>query len=522
MKVVKSLLALGIILSIVLCFPITGLPAPVLSFTYGEPPGMPVEDLLVFKEWQKRTGVSIKWNPVPSPTFGDKIQLLLGSGDVTDITLGPVAMLNSFGSEALLPLDDLIDKYAPNIKKHLQNYAKELPQIRAADGKLYVILGRMEYMHQGWLYRKDLAKKLGFSESNLKTLEDWYKFLKAAKQSDPEIHGVGLYGNVLGLAFNLRGAFGIHGQLSDWLTVRGGKIVDGSILPEARSVIETVRKWYTEGLVDPDMVKTVEDEQNQQKWLAGKSILAPCDYFGYADLTDVYRSTHPGSDFEIAPIIPPQGPKGDQAKVYNFFGWGFFGYALGKNCKDPVAAIKFLDYIFSEEGAKLYFLGVEGETFEVKDKEYRFTEKFVNLVKKAAKDEGRGVTEMLWKYYGIGYPFFTSYATAPFPAKWADIYVGVSVSKRVADGQKMTTPYVEEKIPTPVFTPEERKKLDTLLADIRTYRSETWTKMIIGQLPMSKWNDYVLQMKKLGISEVENIYNTAYLRTYGKKPALGK
>ena len=42
-----------------------------------------------------------------------------------------------------------------------------------------------------------------------------------------------------------------------------------------------------------------------------------------------------------------------------------YGLAITKDCEDPVRAIKFLDYLCSDEGAVLYKWGVEGENYFV-------------------------------------------------------------------------------------------------------------------------------------------------------------
>ena len=40
---------------------------------------------------------------------------------------------------------------------------------------------------------------------------------------------------------------------------------------------------------------------------------------------------------------------------------------ISKNCRHPERAIAFMDYLMSEHGQKVTFLGIEGETYEMKD-----------------------------------------------------------------------------------------------------------------------------------------------------------
>ena len=44
-----------------------------------------------------------------------------------------------------------------------------------------------------------------------------------------------------------------------------------------------------------------------------------------------------------------------------------FGHGSKLAVYDPEKAIKFLDYLISEEGQKMVYLGVEGEMYEMKD-----------------------------------------------------------------------------------------------------------------------------------------------------------
>jgi ABC-type glycerol-3-phosphate transport system substrate-binding protein len=109
-----------------------------LTFTTGQHANFPF-DTLMFQEWQKATGVAIDWKLQPSPSLGDKVKLMLSAGDVTDIVIGPRAILRELGPEACLPLDDLIQQHMPNYSQVLQEFADAVPPTRSPDGKFYGI-----------------------------------------------------------------------------------------------------------------------------------------------------------------------------------------------------------------------------------------------------------------------------------------------------------------------------------------------------------------------------------------------
>lgn len=488
--------------------------AGALTFTSGQHAGLTLGSQLVFKTWQERTGVPIDWRAVPSPSLAEKIKLMLSSGDVTDIFIGNRGLIKEIGPQACLPLDDLIAEHAPNYTKFLAKYPDQVAALRSSDGKTYGIFGRNDTSYKGWIYRKDLADKLGITK--LETVDDWHGFLKAAKDSDPSSIGIGIYGSVLDIASSLRGAYGIHGNLSGWLTMRDGKLVDGSVLPEAKEVITTVRSWFGEGLIDPEMVATVEYQPASDKWMAGKSVVGPDEYMDTAfSVTKQYLNQNPGANFQISVAPPPKGPNGEQADLANYTGWSGFGYGLGPKCKDPVAAIRFIDYIFSDEAIALYWLGVEGQTYEHTGDTYQFTAQAKADIEKTIKESPEGVsggTQALWYLYGIGYPFFAVPAF-PAPPPMQAAQVGISLTEPEIAAAEAMRPFMNRLIPAPNFTEDETSELATLRADLETYQEETWTKMINGELAMDQWDSYVAQMKELGGDRVVEIYNTANQRT---------
>lgn len=480
-----------------------------LTFVTGEDPRAPIGDQVLFTDWQKATGVQIKWQPLPSSSLGEKINLMLSADEAPDIYIGPRSVIKEFGAEASLPLDDLIEQYAPNYKALLAEYPLDAKDLRAADGKMYAMAGRNNNVYMGWMYRKDLADKLGITK--FETLDDWYNYMVAVKKDDPKTHGIGIYGSVLSLVSSLKGAFGIKGTMNNWMTQSDGKWVNASILPGAKEAVATVAKWYQEGLIDPSMLSVVEWEQGKEKWMAGTSVVGVNDYLAVDSYEQQYRDQNPGSAFDIVAVAPPKGPDGEQAELSNFTGFSGFGYALGKKSKDPVAAIKFLDYIFSEDGLRLYSLGAEGVTYSKSGDSYAFLPEVKDMVNKTVKEGGMELGVALWKLYGIGFPFFSTKAF-PAPPPYDSATVGFTVTEEMAAAQALGAQYQEVKVPPPAFTKEEQDELTQINADMNTYRDETWVGMIKGDISLDTWDDFVNQMKSLGVDRVVEIWNTAAAR----------
>ncbi|HEY3080370.1 MAG TPA: extracellular solute-binding protein [Chloroflexota bacterium] len=490
--------------------------APTLSFTnfslFASWP--PFAGTLMAKEWQSATGVNIDWRPIPSTQISEKVTVMLSTGELTDMYPLSPPNLRQMGSATSLPLDDLLAQQAPNYSRFLKEHEQDVPQIRAPNGKLYAMFGWREYIYQGWIYRRDLAEKLGFKQIGGPdaTVEDWYNFLKAAKKEDPQRHGFGNQLNVLWLALNLRGAYGITGQVTagEWYTQRDGKILDGSILPEARDLIAAMRRFYTEGLIDPEMITNVEEQASKDRWIQGKTIATYAEYLNRHDIF--------AGKLDVAPAVPPKGPKGDRAETPQFFGWAAWpgGIAFNTKLKDPAPAVRFVDYMFSDDGVKLYYLGKEGETHQKAGDSYQLTQKVKDQIDQSLKEKKEGIDRpdrVIQYYWGLhGYSFPSKVLPGP-PNVW-NAYVGPIETKAVVDAQNLGKPYQAKSIPMPVFNDAETDELKRLTADIKTYRDETFTGMIGGKVAMDTWDAYVAQMKKLGAPRVEEIYNTASARTF--------
>lgn len=149
------------------------------------------------KYLEGKTNIHLNWQLVPGETaaLNEKKQLLLASGDYPDIFMqGNLTKEEQllYGQQGvLLPLNKLIDQYAPNIKKAFKDIPYLEKAITAPDGNIYAIPSVNECYHcqfsaKMWVNTKWL-QKLGLSAP--KTTDDFYNMLKAFKEKDPNGNG---------------------------------------------------------------------------------------------------------------------------------------------------------------------------------------------------------------------------------------------------------------------------------------------------------------------------------------------
>lgn len=349
--------------------------APVeLSVFAPQAPGIVNLDVNKFSKYvEDQVNIKFNWSTVPDAAFGDKKQLLLASGDY------PALMMNAgmsksdqikYGQQgAFIPLNDLIDQYAPNIKKVLDSNSILQKGIVAPDGNIYALPRFSECLHctyyqRLWINTKWLDK-LGLSMPT--TTEEFYNVLKAFKEKDPNGNGKadeiplttsadGVWGGDIDTF--LMNAF-IYDNSGDYLTVRDGKVIFAPEQPEWKEGLKYLRKLFAEGLIDKG-VFTQNNDAVRQMASKPEEILGAINYslIGNAFTIDDANPAH--RDYDVVP--PLKGPGGVQLAGYTVgVGSGQFVITNKASKEQQIAAIKLADFLWSEEPSIITNWGFEGE-----------------------------------------------------------------------------------------------------------------------------------------------------------------
>ncbi len=137
---------------------------------------------------EKLPGTTLKLNFLDWGSYDSKLNVMMAGGEKFDIcyTSGDTYKQNA-AKNAFLPLNDLIDEFAPKTKEILGEDFLRGSQI---NGVNYGIPANKDKgHHQGLLYRKDIAKELGLEEAiaNVKTMEDMYPIFDLIKEKKPDM-----------------------------------------------------------------------------------------------------------------------------------------------------------------------------------------------------------------------------------------------------------------------------------------------------------------------------------------------
>lgn len=462
------------------------------------------------KELQKRTGVRIKFLHPPLGQAKEAFDLMLASGDLPDIIEynwfdipgGPNSALEN---GYILRLNPIMNRFAPHLKRYLKKHPVYDKMVKTDEGNYYVfpfIRGsRSLVATSGPLIREDWLDELGLGIPE--TLDDWYGVLKAFKEkkgADPaftcEATGPGLTGSTVNQTFE-----GGMDSYRDFY-VDHGKVRYGSIEPQRKQYFALMNKWYHEGLIDKNF-GTNTRKAVDANILSGKS--GACYGSGGSGLGR-YMAAMAGKkgSFRLigAPfptpqrgklprfsfLTPPYGPKNNGSA------------AITARCRNIEAAARLLDYAYSPEGSLFYNFGIRGLTFRM----VRGYPAYTRLILK--NPDGLADTMVMSNY-------LRGHTNGPFvqDRRYLEQYYQ-RPEQKAAIRNWSKTDFARFMMPPVTPTPGESEELSQIMNDINAFNDEMTMKFIMGVEPVSGFDRFVAQMKRLGIDRAIQIYQRAYSR----------
>lgn len=229
-----------------------------LTFYYPLPE-IPADLSTVEKEINKITKEKIKATVHLKPqTFNDytqKMNTILASGGDADIIWTSnwnFDYVTNQARGAFLPLNELIEKHAPEVKNTLPEYIMDAAKI---NGEVYGIPNYQIATQQvGFFIQKRFAEKYKFDTSSIKTIKDIEPLLESIKQNESKevvplvMSRIGNWDHLL-LAYNLE-------KIQDKLLVINyddpTKIVNMYETPEFEQYLDMVRDWNKKGYINQD------------------------------------------------------------------------------------------------------------------------------------------------------------------------------------------------------------------------------------------------------------------------------
>ncbi|MDF2924201.1 MAG: transporter substrate-binding protein [Paenibacillaceae bacterium] len=465
------------------------------------------KDMKVLNEYAKKTNITIDWQTIPEAGFLEKRNISLAGGELPDIfyraRLTPFDEVNYGSQGILIPLNKLIDQYAPNLKALFAKYPEIKKSITAPDGNIYSLpqvadylaplISNKQYINKKWLDQLQLSVPT--------TTEEYYQVLKAFKEKDPNGNGkddeIPWSGEKTAFQIwaGLRGSWGLGtaGDKNPNIDIgQDGKIRFYTMDPNYKGLLEYLNKLYKEGLID----KEVFTQETPQFLAKGTQ--------GVVGSINVSNPTGMGPKFTDDYVAMPalKGPNGDHLySPVNSITQVQGTFAITKNNKHPEATIRWVDYFYGEEGSKFFRMGIEGETY---DTLADGTVQYKELISKNPK--GLSLDQAIGQY--------SPWPGGGVPQLITEKYdrTGNSIPAALAAAKLLQPDIPKEVLPSFLFTKEEQDRLNALNSDIDTFVKESRVKFVMGATPISGFDAYVSTLKKMGVDELVGIYQKAYDR----------
>jgi len=456
-------------------------------------------------EVEKTTGIKLSWNLVSTKFKDELFNLILASGNMPDIMAyyegdKGFTSINKYGLEGVfLPLESLIEKNAPNLKAVILDDEQTRKKLTAADGHIYYIpMISALNAARGWYIRYDWLEKLGLKVPT--TTEEFYNVLLSFRDNDPNGNGKK---DEIPLVFRRRGddafynlgalAYAFNADMS-WV-IRNGKVIYGPSEPQYIDYLNYIAELYNEDLIDHEIFNRQGNARNNLFSLnvAG----ATHDWFAStAGLNDKLPAEFPG--FELKHMPPPLGTvEKPFTRIQMSTVRGDGGWAVSHTNPDPVATIKMMDFLFSEEGRMLMNFGVEGDTYTIQDGKPVYTKKITENPTGLGFHEALVTNGLQWK---IGFPQDLEYEK-----QFAN---PIATAARIDYMEN----YIIEEFPTLSFTEEEQYVIDDKFSKMRSYVLETSGRAMVGAISPAGFSSAMSELDNMGLVEVTAIYQSAYNR----------
>jgi putative aldouronate transport system substrate-binding protein len=451
--------------------------------------------------------MELNWQMINAAVKDEQFNLMMAAQNLADVVAyyegqGGHDSINRFGIEgAFLPLEDLINEHAPNLKAAILDDPDVRSGITASDGNIYFVpmLSAINAA-RGWFIRYDWLEAVDMEIPT--TVEELYDVLVAFRDQDPNGNGKA---DEIPSVFRRRGddPFYNLGALSyafdadmGWVD-RDGTVVYGPTEPQYVDFVEYLRRLYLEKLIDQEHFTR---QGNPRDELFGKNQAGVIhDWFAStADLNTKLADSIPG--FNLRHMAPPvSGDVEPFTRIQMSRVRADGGWSISSASENPLAALKLMDYVISDEGRRLTNFGIEGVHYTMENGVPTYTEFVTN------NPEGLGMHEALvtigaqWK---VGME-----QDADYEAQFAN-EIAFDARKDYMDN------YIVTEFPALSFTTQETEVLKDKFSQIQTLVSELTSRAVVGGLTMDQFKTQMQEIDRMGIAQVTEIYQRAYDRKF--------
>lgn len=465
------------------------------------------DDMEMLQNAQEKVGVIIDYSHPASGTETEQFNLKmtnLNLEDIIEYNWGsyPGGPSQAIADGIIIDLAPYIEAgLAPNLSKVIEENPHILQQITTDKGEIWAfpaISIDAAQVLSGYIVRYDMLEKVGLDVPT--TIADWEEMLTAFKEKlGLEKPLTGQQGQYISTNAYLAGAWDTY----PGYYLRNGKVTYGYMDDSFKDYLETIARWYKNGLLDADIFGN--DTKTASSNILNDKSGAIYGYIGstVGTLTTSAAETNP--DLVLSGVPFPVLKEGDTASFMSR-SWEVKAdgqAAISTKCENIEAAIAYLDFWYSEEGQLMKNFGVEGKSYTMVNGEPIYTDEILK------NPDGLSISHALGKYTRA-----TQSSVGLIHAGYYEGYYELQAQKdtlKLWNDNLDINAVVAKKLPSISATSEDAEELASLENALKTYVQEECTKFIMGLRSLDEFDKFVDVMKNTyKVERVLEIYQKAY------------
>ncbi len=458
------------------------------------------------QEMSRVTGISIEYTTIANDAAPENFNLMLASNDLPDI-IDAFTNFYTLGMDYAVNEEEIIYDLAPYLEEKVPNYwsyvesdpdvKRDITTDTGVIGGIYALSTGTAYDANGLMIRQDLLDQVGKDIPT--TYEEFEETLLAIK-AETGAQGALIYKNFFGQYF--AGGFGTYAKLTTAPDINyplyqvDGEVRFGPLTEEYREYIETIQRWYSEGIIYQDYYVYTNPGEIGNAILQGDSAVCMGQY-------DELVTRNEQAGFNLVPMADLVKQAGDVIHT------GSVAYQEGDitvgtpqvittQCVDLDLILSLYNFAFSEEGAMIANYGVENETFTYQDGNPVLTDIVLNNPDISIR-HSTGV-------------YLTTVASIIDTGRTA---INVSEAQKEAYDLWLSNTDDAYVLNTSALalTTEEADTINKVAGDILTYLEECNIKFITGAMnTTTDYDAFVKELEAMGIADMIGAYQNAYDR----------
>lgn len=473
-----------------------------------------LNDMICVQQLEELTNVHIKWITVGAEESQDKFGIMINSGDYPDIICSvdlsyPGGIEKGIEDGVFVDMDELCRKYMPNYMASLESNEEARREATSDSGRLLaprILLGKEKTVEssgtqRGLVYRQDILESLGMDVPV--TVEEWHQVLLKCKEngmtSPFSLSSSG--------ASELSLAWGVNTVAAPtYFQLDGDKVVFGPSLDGYGEYLETMHQWCEEGLISSNFTSGNLLETMDFATMQNDEVMLMSNWAFWSGDVMSTMGIVTNSDFYLQAIQNPVLEEGAEVLQCTQDNVTHGTMYVTTGCEDPVLAAKWLDFMYTEEGALLNHYGIEGDTYTIDENgNPQYTEKVFE------HEGANNASGFLKDYCLAGGRVYLGKEDASATLKLSDTLSKEGVNMQEVASEIWTAPRninLPERIE---LTNEEGDKLNTQLTALNTLIEEYTVNYILGTDSRS-FEEFRSQLYDYGLQECIDIYQAAYDR----------